>query len=115
MSARAIETTFRVGRRWRVSLRVPLDGAVEAIAVDWHPDAPGRRLNKRELRDYRRGVEALASEWRAATGRLPIMIDSMFARGVAAPREEVTATLALVSKALAAGRGNDGKEGHGDD
>ncbi len=95
-----IETTFRVGRRWKVTLRFPCtSGAVEA---DWHPEAPNRRLNKVELRDYRRGVTALGLEYRAQTGLLPVLIDSMFMRGVVTPREDNEATMAFIMAELGA-------------
>lgn len=106
MSDGAIETTFRVGRR-TVTLRVPCDARVAEIDADWRPSAPTRRLNKKDLKEYRRGILLLADALKAATGRGLVLGDSMYMRGVATPRECVTGTLDFVA-ALAKGTGTEG-------
>jgi hypothetical protein len=59
-----LSTTFRVGRRYRCSIALPLASIEQGSAVietRWEPDVP-RRLTKAELRDYRRGRDALMTE-----------------------------------------------------
>ena len=59
-----LSTTFRVGRRYRCSIVLPLAGVKAGllqIETSWQPDIP-RRLSKAELRDYRRGRDALLAE-----------------------------------------------------
>jgi hypothetical protein len=53
-----VETTFQVGRRYRVTMILRADGQFTA---DWHPDLP-RSMSKQEWRDYRRGRDALLAE-----------------------------------------------------
>jgi hypothetical protein len=59
-----LSTTFRVGRRYRCSIVLPLAmlkaGSLQLV-TRWEPDIP-RRLNKAELRDYRQGRDALLAE-----------------------------------------------------
>jgi hypothetical protein len=64
MSNGMLSSTFRVGRRYRSSIELPLtsieQGAAQ-IEARWEPDVP-RRLTKAELRDYRRGRDELLAE-----------------------------------------------------
>ncbi|MFZ1413690.1 MAG: hypothetical protein WAS73_03780 [Defluviicoccus sp.] len=76
MSGDAVETVFRVGKR-TVTLRVPCDARVAEIDADWKPSAPNRRLNKRELKEYRRGILLLAGAFKDATGRMPVIIQCL--------------------------------------
>ena len=59
-----LSTTFRVGRRYWCSIVLPLamlkSGSLK-IETSWEPDTP-RRLTKAEMRDYRRGRDALLAE-----------------------------------------------------
>jgi hypothetical protein len=59
-----LSTTFKVGRRHRCTILLPLPmlkaGALQ-IEPNWEPVIP-RRLTKAELRDYRRGRDALLKE-----------------------------------------------------
>ena len=59
-----VTTTFRVGRRFKVAMTIPCFGPGETLAmnVEWSPDVPKRRLNKREIQDYRRGRDAALAE-----------------------------------------------------
>ena len=59
-----VTTTFRVGRRFKVAMTIPSFGPGETLAmnVEWSPDVPKRRLNKREIQDYRRGRDAALAE-----------------------------------------------------
>lgn len=59
-----VTTTFRVGRRFKVAMTIPSFGPDETLAmnVEWSPDVPKRRLNKREIQDYRRGRDAALTE-----------------------------------------------------
>ena len=55
---------FRVGRRYRCTMRLPISDLGEPvgiIGVSWSPRTP-KRLSKAELRDYRRGRDALLAE-----------------------------------------------------
>ena len=59
-----VTTTFRVGRRFKVAMTIPSFGPGETLSmnVEWSPDVPKRRLNKREIQDYRRGRDAALAE-----------------------------------------------------
>jgi hypothetical protein len=59
-----VDTTFRVGRRFKVAMTIPAVRPGEALVlnVEWMPAVPKRRLNKRELADYRRGRDAALAE-----------------------------------------------------
>jgi hypothetical protein len=61
--ARELSTAFRVGR-YTCSISLPMralaDGAVH-IETSWLPETP-TRLTKAELREYRRGRDALLAE-----------------------------------------------------
>ena len=59
-----VTTTFRVGRRFNVAMTIPSFGPSETLSmnVEWSPDVPKRRLNKREIQDYRRGRDAALAE-----------------------------------------------------
>jgi hypothetical protein len=64
MNTDTLSTTFRVGRRYRCSIALPLASIEQGAAVietRWEPDVP-YRLTKAELRDYRRGRDALLAE-----------------------------------------------------
>jgi hypothetical protein len=56
-----ITTTFRVGRRYRCSLRYPSPECGGLIA-EWEPSFPTRRLTKAELADYRQGRDTFFAE-----------------------------------------------------
>lgn len=58
-----VTTTFRVGRRYRCTMTIPRPepGSALAMACAWEPSPP-KRLNEREMRDYRRGRNAALSE-----------------------------------------------------
>ena len=56
-----LSTTFRVGHRYRCTITLPLallQAGVAQMGACWEPDVP-RLLSKAELRDYRRGRDAL--------------------------------------------------------
>jgi hypothetical protein len=57
-----ISTTFRVGKKFRCTITVPVSRTSAVLKAEWEPDVPNRRLNKVELSDYRRGRDALISE-----------------------------------------------------
>jgi hypothetical protein len=60
----ALRTTFRVGKRYRCSITLPLAAAsagLLAIEASWEPAVPSRLTND-ELRDYRRGRDMLLAE-----------------------------------------------------
>lgn len=59
-----VTTTFRVGRRFKVAMAIPSFGPGETLTmnVEWSPEVPKRRLNKREIQDYRRGRDAALAE-----------------------------------------------------
>jgi hypothetical protein len=57
-----ITSTFRVGR-YRCTMSIPLVKGVFVMSCEWEPDAPKPgTLTKKELRDYRRGRDALIEE-----------------------------------------------------
>ena len=57
-----LSSTFRVGRRYRCTIVLPLLlSGLTQLATKWEP-APPSRLTKSELRDYRRGRDALLAE-----------------------------------------------------
>ena len=56
-----ISTTFRVGQRYRCSMRYSPTEA-RGLMAEWEPSPPTRRLTKAELADYRRGRDAFAAE-----------------------------------------------------
>lgn len=58
-----VMTTFRVGKRYRctVSIPRPEQGSTLSMVCGWAPSTP-KRLNDREMRDYRRGRDAALSE-----------------------------------------------------
>jgi hypothetical protein len=59
-----ISTRIRVGERYVVTLAIPLTAlrsGVVHLDVVWEPSPP-RRLTASELRDYRRGRNALFAE-----------------------------------------------------
>lgn len=72
-----IETTFRVGRRWKVTMALPdrLPHGVLEIDAVWDPAAPARRLNKRELADYRRGRDAFLAEAARLMGGSALVVE----------------------------------------
>ena len=55
-----LSTTFRVGKRYRCSISLPLRGTVR-LEARWEPRRP-TRLTEDELLDYRRGRDALLAE-----------------------------------------------------
>lgn len=73
-----LETTFRVGRRYRchIQLALPIGrrGKVGSLKVEWD-DVPRRRLSRAELRDYRRGRNQLFSEAARLTGQRLMVAD----------------------------------------
>lgn len=58
-----VRTTFRVGRHYRCTMTIPRPepGSALSMACEWEPSTP-KRLNDREMRDYRRGRNAALSE-----------------------------------------------------
>ena len=57
-----LSSTFRVGRRYRCTIVLPLGrGTAAQMAATWEPELP-RRLTNSELRDYRRGRDAMLAE-----------------------------------------------------
>lgn len=58
-----VTATFRVGRRYRCTMTIPRpeEGTALSMACEWEPSTP-KRLNDREMRDYRRGRDAALSE-----------------------------------------------------
>jgi len=58
-SGPALVKTWRVGKRYRVTLTIPrLNGGETTAAVcEWEPSMP-ESLTARELRDYERGRDA---------------------------------------------------------
>lgn len=58
-----VTATFRVGRHYRCTMTIPRPepGAALSMACEWEPSTP-KRLNDREMRDYRRGRDAALSE-----------------------------------------------------
>jgi hypothetical protein len=61
--ADTVTTTFHVGQHYRCTMTVPRPepGSALSMAREWAPLAP-RRLNDREMRDYRRCRDAALSE-----------------------------------------------------
>ena len=58
----ALVATFAVGHR-RVTLTIPTPrrGAIVCMTCEWSPDLP-HRLNRREMRQYRRGRDAAVAD-----------------------------------------------------
>jgi hypothetical protein len=59
-----LSTTFRVGRRYRCTITLPLallKAGVAQMGCSWDPCFP-KHLRKAEMRDYRRGRDALLAE-----------------------------------------------------
>lgn len=66
--SKEISSTWRVGRRWKVTMRFPFpppEGEVSVVRMEWNPDMPDRRLNKKEIAEYRRGRDAAIAEVQA--------------------------------------------------
>lgn len=65
----AATRTWSVGKRYRVTLTVPalLAGGVACASCEWDPALP-ERLNQRERRDYRKGLEAAMADLAKAPG-----------------------------------------------
>lgn len=74
--AAALTTSWKVGRRYEVTLTVPNPrrGEVGCAVVEWAPDVP-RRLSGSELRQYRRGRDAAMAELVARAGRSILLVD----------------------------------------
>lgn len=73
-----ISSTWRVGRRWKVTMRFslpPQKGEVSVIQMEWEPDMPDRRLNKKEIAEYRRGRDAAIAEVQAAIGGNVLLVE----------------------------------------
>ena len=72
--AEGLATSFRVGR-YTCSIKLPIEAlraGVMRVETSWLPEPP-TRLTKAELRDYRRGRDALLAE----AGRLlggPVLV-----------------------------------------
>lgn len=75
-----LEICFRVGRRYRCCIKIALPigrrGAVGSLRVEWD-EAPRRRLNRAELRDYRRGRDVLFAEAARLTKQKVMIADVM--------------------------------------
>ncbi len=59
-----LSVTFKVGKRYRCSIALPVDSLTSGTAqiqIRWEPEPP-TRLTKSELRDYRRGRDTLLAE-----------------------------------------------------
>jgi hypothetical protein len=64
MKSESLSIIFQVGSRYRCTMRLPISDLGEPvgiIGVSWSPCTP-KRLSKAELRDYRRGRDALLAE-----------------------------------------------------
>ena len=72
-----IETTFKVGRRWKVTLALPdhLPPGVHDVNATWDPACPDRRLNKREMADHRRGRDAFLAEAARLMGGSALVVE----------------------------------------
>lgn len=72
-----VTTTFRVGKRYRCTMTIPrLElGSALSMACEWEPSIP-KRLNDRDMRDYRRGRDAALSEAARLIGGGVLCIDA---------------------------------------
>jgi len=68
-----LSTTFRVGKRYRCSISLPLRGTVR-LEARWEPRRP-TRLTEDELLDYRRGRDALLVEAARLLGGLILVAE----------------------------------------
>jgi hypothetical protein len=63
---------FRVGRRYQCAMSIDASGG--ALTCAWSPEIP-TRLSKRELRDYRRGRDALVAELARLMNRSVLIVE----------------------------------------
>lgn len=74
--AAALSASFRVGRKYRVTVTMPQSrlGEVRSAVFEWEPDVP-RRLTKKELQEYRHGRDTAVAELAARTGLRTLLIE----------------------------------------
>jgi len=73
----ALEAIFRVGKRYRCHLTLPLavlHGGAGVFGCEWSPALPSTGLTADELVDYRRGRDALVAEAARLTGTKPPLV-----------------------------------------
>ena len=74
MSFPAVEAVFRVGRKYRCHMLLNNDGC---LTVEWEPNLPPHHsLSRSEMRDYRRGRDALVAEAASIMGGNALVVET---------------------------------------